>query len=241
MTMSSAMTSISCSRCEDSSTVPPRSAYPRSRSRIQRMPAGSSPLAGSSRISTSGSPIRAVAMPSRCRMPREYSPTRREASAGVRLTAASISSTRVPRQAHQALGQRQDLAAGATGVLRGRVQQDAHLEPRVGQVREPPPGDRGGSGRGPGEPDHDPHRGRLAGAVRAEESGHPARGGGEADVVDREGGAVLLRESVDGDHAGTRGAWVTTRWRSCRAPCRRRGGAWRPGPGRAGRSGRGSG
>ncbi len=70
-TRSSAMTSISCSRCDDSSTVPPRSAYSRSRSRIQRMPAGSRPLAGSSRISTWGSPIRAVAIPSRWRMPSE--------------------------------------------------------------------------------------------------------------------------------------------------------------------------
>ncbi len=51
MTMiSSAMTSISCSRCDDSSTVPPRLAYSRSRLRIQWMPAGSRPLAGSSRI-----------------------------------------------------------------------------------------------------------------------------------------------------------------------------------------------
>ena len=44
---------------------------PRSRSRIQRMPAGSRPLAGSSRISTAGSPMSAVAMPSRWRMPSE--------------------------------------------------------------------------------------------------------------------------------------------------------------------------
>ena len=39
--------------------------------RIQRMPSGSMPLAGSSRISTAGSPISAVPMPSRWRMPSE--------------------------------------------------------------------------------------------------------------------------------------------------------------------------
>jgi hypothetical protein len=38
---------------------------------IQRMPAGSSPFAGSSRMRTSGSPRRAAAIPSRCRIPRE--------------------------------------------------------------------------------------------------------------------------------------------------------------------------
>ena len=67
----SATTSISCSRCDDSRTVPPRSAKPLSSPRIQWMPAGSRPLAGSSRISTCGSPRRACAMPSRCRMPSE--------------------------------------------------------------------------------------------------------------------------------------------------------------------------
>ena len=50
----SATASTSRSRCEDSSTVPPRSAKSRSRPRIQRMPSGSSPLAGSSRISDLG-------------------------------------------------------------------------------------------------------------------------------------------------------------------------------------------
>jgi hypothetical protein len=58
-TSRSAITSTSRSRWEESSTVPPRSATSRSRARIQRMPSGSSPLAGSSRISTCGSPSRA--------------------------------------------------------------------------------------------------------------------------------------------------------------------------------------
>ena len=38
---------------------------------IQWMPAGSRPLAGSSRMSTWGSPSRACPMPRRCRMPSE--------------------------------------------------------------------------------------------------------------------------------------------------------------------------
>ena len=44
---------------------------PRSRSRIHRMPSGSRPLAGSSKISTGGSASSAPAIPSRCRMPSE--------------------------------------------------------------------------------------------------------------------------------------------------------------------------
>ena len=71
--------STSLRRCEDTSTV--RSADERSPIswRISRMPIGSRPFVGSSRTSSSGSPRRAPAIPSRCFMPIEYSP---EAVAG---------------------------------------------------------------------------------------------------------------------------------------------------------------
>jgi hypothetical protein len=65
------------------------------------------------------------------------------------------------------------LISVAAGVLCGGVEEYPHLESGVGQRCEPAPEDRGGSGRGPGETDHDSHSGRLAGAVRAEETGHP--------------------------------------------------------------------
>ena len=55
----------------DTSTVLPRSASPRMVARISWMPAGSSPLVGSSKISSSGSLSRVAAMASRCFMPRE--------------------------------------------------------------------------------------------------------------------------------------------------------------------------
>ena len=90
----SATASTSASRCEESSTVPPRSAKPRSRPRIQRMPSGSRPLAGSSRIRTSGSPSSAWAKPRRWRMPSEYLPTRRRAAVSSRPTSSSSASTR---------------------------------------------------------------------------------------------------------------------------------------------------
>ena len=63
--------------------------------RIQMMPSGSSPLAGSSRIRTSGSPSRTWARPRRCRMPSEYLPTRRFAAVRSSPTRVSISSTRL--------------------------------------------------------------------------------------------------------------------------------------------------
>src|SRR5215210_5123164 len=90
----SATASTSASRCEESSTVPPRSAKPRSSPRIQRMPSGSRPLAGSSRIRTSGSPSSAWAKPRRWRMPSEYWPTRWRAAVSSRPTSSSSASTR---------------------------------------------------------------------------------------------------------------------------------------------------
>ena len=55
----------------DGKTVLPAAARRRSVSRIATMPAGSSPLAGSSRSSSRGSERRVPAIPSRCFMPRE--------------------------------------------------------------------------------------------------------------------------------------------------------------------------
>ena len=58
ITISSAMTSTSERMWLETKIVRPPSARCRSRSRSQRTPAGSSPFAGSSRMSTSGSPSR---------------------------------------------------------------------------------------------------------------------------------------------------------------------------------------
>src|SRR6185437_10612514 len=86
ITTESMVCATSASMWLETSTVPPSAANPRSRPRSQRMPSGSRPLAGSSRISTSGSASSAVARPSRCRMPSENPPIRRPA--------ASVSPTR---------------------------------------------------------------------------------------------------------------------------------------------------
>ena len=60
---------------------------------------------------------------------------------------------------------------------------------------------------GVGEPDHHPHRGRLAGSVRADEAGDAAGGDVECQVVDGGAVAVVLGDFVDGDHEVAPGAW----------------------------------
>ena len=70
------MTAISLIRWLDTKIVRPSVASWRMNVRTQRMPSGSSPLTGSSSISTGGLPSIAAAMPSRCVMPRENPPAR---------------------------------------------------------------------------------------------------------------------------------------------------------------------
>src|SRR6476660_6190237 len=67
----STVCATSASTWLDTSTVRPPAANERRKSRSQRTPSGSSPFAGSSRTSSSGSPSNAAASPSRCRMPSE--------------------------------------------------------------------------------------------------------------------------------------------------------------------------
>src|SRR5215472_9202719 len=92
-TTSSTVWAASASRWLETSTVRPWPASWRSRSRIQRIPSGSRPLSGSSRMSTPGSPSRVVARVSRWRMPREKVPTRRRA-APARPTRSKTSAAR---------------------------------------------------------------------------------------------------------------------------------------------------
>src|SRR4051794_1940030 len=70
-TTSSTDSATSASTWLETRTAAPRAASARSRPRSQLMPGGSSPLVGSSRISTSGSPSSAAAMARRWRMPSE--------------------------------------------------------------------------------------------------------------------------------------------------------------------------
>jgi len=89
----STLWATSASRWLDTSTVPPSSAKLRSKRRNHCTPAGSMPLAGSSKTRSVGSPRRAPATPSRWRIPSEYVLTARSA-AEESPTTSSISLTR---------------------------------------------------------------------------------------------------------------------------------------------------
>ena len=103
-------------------------------------------------------------------------------------------------------GQRQRLAAAAAGVLGGGVQQHADLAAGVGQAAVAGVQHRRGAGVRVREPADHPQRGRLAGAVGAEEAGHGAGLAVERDVIDRQLAAVALGEMLDGDHGHRIGA-----------------------------------
>jgi hypothetical protein len=106
-------------------------------------------------------------------------------------------------QPHRGGPDDEHLAAGATRVLRRRVQQHADVAPRVGDGGVRVSADRHPSPAGRRQPDHDPHGGRLAGSVRSQEPGHSARLRHERHVVDGLVAAVVLGHPVNGDHVPT--------------------------------------
>ena len=185
--------------------MPPRSAKSRSRPRIQRMPSGSRPLAGSSRISTSGSPSSACASPSRWRMPSEYWRTRlRAALLSSPTSVEQLVHARAASHAHH-LRARRRAPRGRGGRGAGRSRRAARRRAGPGSASvavvggsstaEPP-------ASGVGEPDQHPHRRGLAGAVGSEEPGHRAGLAAERDVADHGAPAEALRESCRFDHGG---------------------------------------
>ena len=93
-TNSSAISAISDNKWLLTKTVRPSFAKSRRRSRIHRMPSGSRPFTGSSRIRTSGSPSNTDEIPKRCFIPKEYFPTRRR-DTSLSPTCSSTASTRV--------------------------------------------------------------------------------------------------------------------------------------------------
>ena len=195
-TRSSAMTSISWRRCEESRTVPPSVGEP---AQQVTHPADAGGV----------QPVRRLVEDEHVRVPEQgrrrcrgagASPGSSRAPAGrprwaVRLTRSSISWTRVRgrpivRWARVRISRPVRPACCAEASSRTPTSRAG-----VGQVGEPAPVDRGGPRGGRGEADDDAHRRRLAGAVGAEEAGDPTGGRGERDVVD--GGqpaSVGLRE-----------------------------------------------
>jgi hypothetical protein len=77
----------------------------------------------------------------------------------------------------------------------GGLEDGADHPAGVGKVRVAHPGNGRATGGGPGEAEHDAHRGRLAGAVGAEEAGHRSWLDGEAQILDRVDGAAEFADA----------------------------------------------
>src|SRR6266508_1131611 len=161
----SAVSAISLIRWLDTKTVRPSPASDLNSWRIQWMPSVSRPPAGSSNIRTGGSPSSAVAMPSRCFMPREKAPA--------------------PPDPVALRDRQQVVVCGAPGVYGVRVQQRADLVQRAGYPLVPAALDEGGARGGGVQAQDDPHRGGLAGAVRPEKAAHVPGADREAQAVQR--------------------------------------------------------
>jgi hypothetical protein len=98
-------------------------------------------------------------------------------------------------------GQPEQVVAGAAaGVDRSGLEEGADVTKREAQVCVPSSVDGDPARRRRIEPDHHPHGGRLAGAVRAEEAGDLPFPDLEAEPVDGHGGPVALGDAVDLDH-----------------------------------------
>ena len=169
-----AVRAISLIRWLETSTVRPSAARECRRVRTQRMPSGSSPLTGSSKRSTPGSPSRAAAMPRRCPMPSEKVPDRLVATV-CSPTSSSTSSTR-RRGMSFVCGQGLQVVAGAAARVDGLgLQQGAHLAQRPGQLAVAAAVHRDLAVVGGVEAHDHAHGGGLARPVGPEEAGDHAR------------------------------------------------------------------
>ena len=181
-----AIRSASCSAssryCVVSRMVVPRPASSRIVCQTSSRDCGSSPVVGSSRKSTGGSPMRLIAMSRRRRMPPEYVAARRP-PASVRPNRSSRASATAPASAH--------LRSCATRTRFSRPVRTSSTAANwpVRLIESPDLGRRGGdvvavdAGAAAVRPEQggqDAHHRRLAGAVGAEEGvdGCPRRRSG---------------------------------------------------------------
>jgi len=175
--------------------VRPSSASERIRSRTHRTPSGSRPFTGSSKISTSGSPSSAPAMPSRWLMPsRETAAAAAghvpEAGGGQHLVDPS------PRDAVGArLGQQVPIG-GATGMHTACVEQRTHLAQRLVQRDVRLAEDQRRPKGGPVQTEDAPDGRRLAGPVRAQEARDPCGSDLHRQIADGGLVAVAFRQST---------------------------------------------
>ena len=134
------------------------------------MPPGSRPLAGSSRISSSGSLSRAVATASRCRMPSEYDRTSVVAAPGEPDLVEHLVDT-VRRHPGGDRQQPQGLAAAEVAEEARTLHDGADAPGDLGEaVRHRPAEDPHPALVGADQPEQGAQGGGLAGAVVAEET-----------------------------------------------------------------------
>jgi hypothetical protein len=187
------------------------------------MPSGSSPLTGSSSSRTSGSPSRATG---------EAEPlAHAEGEAAQPLVRCRLEPDQLddlvdpPLGQGVAAGQREQVGVGgARRVVGPRIDERADAAHRpgelpVGQAEHP----RRAGGR-PGEAEDAAQRGRLAGAVGAQEAGDPARMDRDREVVDGDPGAELLGQAVDLDHPVSMASCANSRRAARCSAAGRRGG-----------------
>ena len=209
----SAVTAISFIRWLDTKTVLPSAARRFIRFLIHKTPSGSSPLTGSSRIRTAGSPSSAAAIPSRWPMPRENpQPVFRRNGAQ-----ASHADHLVHTLGWQALGlcQAQQVVAGGAATVRGpRLQQHPDGAQRIGNIPVRPAADAGVPGVRPVQADQQAHRRGLPGPVRPQESRHLSRSHRERQMVHGEPSAVAFAEIARFNHGDT-----SSRTKELMSPC----------------------
>ena len=167
------------------------------------MPSGSRPLTGSSKISTGGSPSRAAAIPSRCRMPSEKPPARRRAASAARPARAP------PRPGGAGMpfdraSQSRWSDARLARVHRRRVEQRADLVSGRRSIRVAPCRSRA---RGPRRAASSPRIMRIVVDFPApfgpDEARHRTRRDAEAQVVDGRSAAEPLRKVQSPRSAGS--------------------------------------
>ena len=162
---------------------------------MSAMPAGSSPLVGSSRTSSSGSPSSAAATPSRCFMPSEYVRNRSPPRVGQVDPLQRPVDRRVVRG--RGSGPARAGSPGRTGTGRSPAPRPASRS--VATAAGSPGGSPCTVARPRGRPDEaeqHPQRRRLPGAVRAEEAVHLAAADGQVHRVDRGARAEGLGEPL---------------------------------------------
>ena len=199
--------SISASRWLDTSTVVPSAASDRTRCRTSRVPCGSSPLVGSSRMSRSRGCSSAAASPSRCFMPSEYWRYFFLAAA-VRPTRCRASSMRRSRVRGSAVASHASRRRRLSRPDRyGWNAGPSISAPTRGSTCRARPGHRLAEQldltavRGD-EPEQHPDGRGLAGPVRAEEAVHRPAWDVQADPVDRRDAAEPSGQLGGGDAGG---------------------------------------